>query len=101
MFHSSIGCHRGQANPHAVSSASRRRGLSDLERAHVYTRHELLVVITLRLIQRLSLLYGIQVHDPDQRLKCGGGGRSNRGRLRKDLAEKQILEATAPRSRKP
>jgi len=58
----------------------------------------LLVVITLRLIQRLSLLYGIQVHDPDQRLEMWKAAAAATGvDYGKDLAEKQILERLAPR----
>jgi hypothetical protein len=57
-----------------------------------------LVVITLRLIQRLSLLYGIQVHDPDQRLEMWKAAAAATGvDYGKDLAEKQILERLAPR----
>jgi uncharacterized protein (DUF697 family) len=58
----------------------------------------LLVMITLRLIQRLSLLYGLQVHDPDQRLEMWKAAAAAAGvDYGKDLAEKQIFERLAPR----
>lgn len=58
----------------------------------------LLVVITLRLIQRLSLLYGFPVHDPDQRLEMWKAAAAATGvDYGKDLAEKQIFERLAPR----
>jgi hypothetical protein len=57
----------------------------------------LLVMITLRLIQRLSLLYGLQVHDPDQRLEMWKAAAAAAGvDYGKDLAEKQIFERLAP-----
>jgi len=57
-----------------------------------------LVVITLRLIQRLSLLYGLRVHDPDQRLEMWKAAAAAAGvDLGKDFAEKQIFERVAPR----
>jgi hypothetical protein len=58
----------------------------------------LLVMITLRLIQRLSLLYGLQAHDPDQRLEMWKAAAAAAGvDYGKDLAEKQIFERLAPR----
>jgi EcsC protein family len=58
----------------------------------------LLVVITLRLIQRLSLLYGLPVHDPDQRLEMWKATAAAAGvDYGKDVAEKQIFERLAPR----
>jgi len=58
----------------------------------------LLVVITLRLIQRLSLLYGLRVHDPEQRMEMWKTAAAAAGvDLGKDLAEKQIFERVAPR----
>jgi hypothetical protein len=58
----------------------------------------LLVVITLRLIQRLSLLYGVPVHDPDQRLEMWKATAAAAGvDYGKDLAEKQVFERLAPR----
>jgi EcsC family protein len=57
-----------------------------------------LVVVTVRLIQRLSLLYGLRVHDPDQRLEMWKAAAAAAGvDLGKDLAEKQIFERVAPR----
>jgi uncharacterized protein (DUF697 family) len=58
----------------------------------------LLTVITLRLIQRLSLLYGFEVHGRDQRLEMWKAAAAASGiDYGKDLAEKQILEKLAPR----
>ena len=58
----------------------------------------LLTVITLRLIQRLSLLYGIEAHGQDERLEMWMAAATASGiDFGKDLAEKQILEKLAPR----
>jgi hypothetical protein len=58
----------------------------------------LLTVITLRLIQRLSLLYGFEAHGRDQRIEMWKAAAAASGiDYGKDLAEKQILERLAPR----
>src|SRR3989454_1842728 len=58
----------------------------------------LLTVITLRLIQRLSLLYGFEVRGHDQRIEMWKAAAAASGiDYGKDLAEKQILEKLAPR----
>src|SRR6266481_4176558 len=58
----------------------------------------LLTVITLRLIQRLSLLYGFEVHGRDQRIEMWKAAAAASGiDYGKDLAEKQILEKLVPR----
>jgi len=58
----------------------------------------LLVIITLRLIQRLSLLYGLRVHDPDQRLEMWKATAAAAGvDFGKDLAGKQLFERIGPR----
>jgi uncharacterized protein (DUF697 family) len=58
----------------------------------------LLTVITLRLIQRLCLLYGFEVHGRDQRIEMWKAAAAASGiDYGKDLAEKQILEKLAPR----
>jgi uncharacterized protein (DUF697 family) len=58
----------------------------------------LLTVITLRLIQRLALLYGFEVHGRDQRIEMWKAAAAASGiDYGKDLAEKQILERLAPR----
>jgi uncharacterized protein (DUF697 family) len=58
----------------------------------------LLTVITLRLIQRLSLLYGFETHGRDQRLEMWKAAAAASGiDYGKDLAEKQILEKIVPR----
>ena len=58
----------------------------------------LLTVITLRLIQRLSLLYGFEEHGHDQRIEMWKAAAAASGiDYGKDLAEKQILEKLAPR----
>ncbi len=58
----------------------------------------LLTVITLRLIQRLSLLYGFEAHGRDQRIEMWKAAAAASGiDYGKDLAEKQILEKLAPR----
>jgi hypothetical protein len=57
-----------------------------------------LVVITLRLIQRLSLLYGLPVRDPDRRVEMWKATAAAAGvDLGKDLAEKQLFERIGPR----
>ncbi len=57
----------------------------------------LLTVITLRLIQRLSLLYGFEAHGHDQRMEMWKAAAAASGiDYGKDLAEKQILEKLAP-----
>jgi hypothetical protein len=58
----------------------------------------LLTVITLRLIQRLSLLYGFEAHGHDQRIEMWKAAAAASGiDYGKDLAEKRILEKLAPR----
>jgi uncharacterized protein (DUF697 family) len=58
----------------------------------------LLTVITLRLIQRLSLLYGFETQGRDQRLEMWKAAAAAAGiDYGKDLAEKQILEKLVPR----
>jgi uncharacterized protein (DUF697 family) len=58
----------------------------------------LLTVITLRLIQRLALLYGFEAHGRDQRIEMWKAAAAAAGvDYGKDLAEKQILEKIAPR----
>jgi uncharacterized protein (DUF697 family) len=58
----------------------------------------LLTVITLRLIQRLSLLYGFEVHGRDQRIEMWKAAAAASGiDYGKDLAEKQILERLGTR----
>src|SRR5438874_2029959 len=58
----------------------------------------LLTVITLRLIQRLSLLYGFEAHGRDQRIEMWKAAAAASGiDYGKDLPEKQILEKLVPR----
>ena len=58
----------------------------------------LLTVITLRLIQRLSLVYGFEAHGRDQRIEMWKAAAAASGiDYGKDLAEKQILEKVIPR----
>jgi uncharacterized protein (DUF697 family) len=58
----------------------------------------LLTLITLRLMQRLALLYGFETHDGDQRIEMWKAAAAASGiDYGKDLAEKQILEKLAPR----
>lgn len=58
----------------------------------------LLTMITLRLIQRLSLLYGFEARGPDQRIEMWKAAAAASGiDYGKDLAEKQILEKLVPR----
>ena len=58
----------------------------------------LLTVITLRLIQRLTLLYGFEAHGHDQRVEMWKAAATAAGiDYGKDLAEKQLLERLAPR----
>jgi uncharacterized protein (DUF697 family) len=58
----------------------------------------LLTVITLRLIQRLSLLYGFEARGRDQRIEMWKAAAAASGiDYGKDLAEKQILEKLGPR----
>jgi uncharacterized protein (DUF697 family) len=58
----------------------------------------LLTVITLRLIQRLSLLYGFEALGRDQRIEMWKAAAAASGvDYGKDLAEKQILEKLVPR----
>jgi len=57
-----------------------------------------LMAITLRLIQRLSLLYGFETHGRDQRIEMWKAAAVAAGiDYGKDLAEKQLLEKLAPR----
>jgi hypothetical protein len=57
----------------------------------------LLTVITLRLIQRLALLYGFEAQGRDQRIEMWKAAAAAAGiDYGKDLAEKQILERIAP-----
>lgn len=58
----------------------------------------LLTVITLRLVQRLALLYGFESRGSDQRMEMWKAAAAAAGvDYGKDLAEKQILEKLAPR----
>ena len=58
----------------------------------------LLTVITLRLVQRLALVYGFDSQDGDQRLEMWKAAAAAAGiDYGKDLAEKQILEKLGPR----
>lgn len=58
----------------------------------------LLTVITLRLIQRLTLLYGSQTHDGDVRLEMWKAAAAASGiDYGKDLAEEQLLERLIPK----
>ena len=58
----------------------------------------LLTVITLRLIQRLCLLYGFESSGPDARLEMWKAAAAAAGiDYGKDLFEKQMLEKIAPR----
>ncbi len=58
----------------------------------------LLTVITLRLIQRLCLLYGFESRGPDARLEMWKAAAAAAGiDYGKDLVEKQMLEKIAPR----
>ena len=58
----------------------------------------LLTLLTLRLIQRLCLLYGFEAHGRDERLELWMAAAAATGvDYGKDLAEKQILEKLAPR----
>jgi hypothetical protein len=58
----------------------------------------ILMVITLRLIQRLSLLYGFEAHGHDQRMEMWKAAAAAAGiDYGKDLAEKQILDKLVPR----
>jgi uncharacterized protein (DUF697 family) len=58
----------------------------------------LLTVITLRLIQRLCLLYGFEARSCDHRIEMWKAAAAASGiDYGKDLAEKQILEKLAPR----
>src|SRR2546422_8620166 len=58
----------------------------------------LLTIITLRLIQRLSLLYGFEAHGRDQRIEMWKAAAAASGiDYGRDLAEKQILEKLVPR----
>jgi len=58
----------------------------------------LLTVITLRLIQRLALLYGFHAKGRDERIEMWKAAASAAGiDYGKDLAEKQLFEKLAPR----
>ena len=58
----------------------------------------LLTVITLRLVQRLTLLYGFESRGNDQRIELWKAAAAAAGiDYGKDLAEKQLLERLAPR----
>lgn len=58
----------------------------------------LLTVITLRLVQRLTLLYGFESRGPDQRVELWKAAAAAAGiDYGKDLAEKQLVERLAPR----
>jgi uncharacterized protein (DUF697 family) len=58
----------------------------------------LLTAITLRLIQRLCLLYGFEARGPDERLELWLAAAAAAGvDYGKDLAEKQLVEKVGPR----
>src|SRR5438132_11136905 len=57
-----------------------------------------LTIITLRLIQRLALLYGFEARGQDQRIEMWKAAAAASGvDYGKELAEKQILEKLVPR----
>jgi hypothetical protein len=57
-----------------------------------------LTAITLRLIQRLCLLYGFESHGPDDRMELWLAAAAATGvDYGKDLAEKQMFEKLGPR----
>lgn len=57
-----------------------------------------LTIITLRLIQRLALLYGFETREPDQRIEMWKAAAAASGiDYGKDLAGKQMCEKIAPR----
>lgn len=57
-----------------------------------------LTIITLRLIQRLCLLYGFEAHGPEERRELWMAAAAAAGiDFGKDLAEKEMLERLAPR----
>src|SRR5256884_8479649 len=57
-----------------------------------------LTIITLRLIQRLALLYGFEARDGDQRIEMWKAAAAASGiDYGKDLAGKQVCEKVAPR----
>jgi len=57
-----------------------------------------LTIITLRLIQRLCLLYGYQAHGQEERLEMWMAAATAAGiDYGKDLAEKQMMEKLGPR----
>jgi len=58
----------------------------------------ILTVLTLRLIQRLCLLYGFETHGQDERLELWLAAATATGvDYGKDLVEKQMFEKLAPR----
>ena len=58
----------------------------------------LLTIITLRLIQRLALLYGFEARESDQRIEMWKAAAAASGiDYGKDLAGKQVCEKVAPR----
>src|SRR5437667_10847393 len=58
----------------------------------------LLTIITLRLIQRLTLLYGFEAQGDDERRELWFAAAAATGiDFGKDLAEKQVIEKLAPR----
>jgi uncharacterized protein (DUF697 family) len=58
----------------------------------------LLTIITLRLVQRLALLYGFETRDSDQRIEMWKAAAAASGiDYGKDLAGKQVCEKIAPR----
>jgi len=58
----------------------------------------ILTVITLRLIQRLTLLYGFETHEADHRIEIWKTAAAAAGiDYGKDLAEKQFCEKVVPR----
>jgi hypothetical protein len=58
----------------------------------------MLTIITLRLIQRLCLLYGFEEHGQEQRVEMWIAAASAAGiDFSKDLAEKQMIEKLAPK----
>src|SRR5215467_4542015 len=57
-----------------------------------------LTIITLRLIQRLALLYGFETHESEQRIEMWKAAAAATGiDYGKDLAGKQVCEKIAPR----
>jgi len=93
-----LGCHRHQLIRDAGRLALGGAGFVGLADDHLLADASILTVITLRLIQRLSLLYGFETHGRGQRMNVESRRCSRRIDYGKDLPRNRFWKNWFPAS---